>query len=74
MYRDDLIRAQRAAKKLTQQQVADKSKVNINTYRAIENGKENIEVSTLQKVADALGLPMNHLFEPHSSSVHRLAA
>lgn len=66
MYRDDLIRARRAAKKWTQEQTAKKSGVNINTYRAIENGKATVEIITLSKVASTLGLPMSSLFDSTS--------
>lgn len=71
MYRDDLIRAEQAAQKLTVEQLADKTKLNKNTISDIRNGKESVELPSLQKVADALGLPMSSLFD---SSPRRRAA
>lgn len=63
IYRDDLIRAKKAARKLTNEQIATKSGLHINTVREICNGKENIELPSLQKVANALGLSMSSLFD-----------
>lgn len=63
MYRDDLIRAEQAAQKLTVEQLALKSKLNKNTVSDIRHGKQNVELPSLKKVADALGLPLWRLFE-----------
>lgn len=64
MYRDDLIRAAQAVQNLTNEALAEKSGLNVNTISAIRRGKQHVEVPTLQKVADALGLTMQQLFEP----------
>ena len=63
MYRDDLIRAEQAAQNLTVEQLAEKSNLNKNTISNIRNGKESVELPSLQKVADALGLSMSELFQ-----------
>jgi transcriptional regulator with XRE-family HTH domain len=68
MYRDDLIRATQGAKNLTNEALADLSGLNVNTISAIRRGKEHVEVPTLKKVADALGLTMQQLFEPKAET------
>lgn len=64
MYRDDLIRAAMGAQKMSQAALAEKSDLNPNTISAICRGKENVEIPTLKKVADALGLSLQELFTP----------
>lgn len=64
MYRDDLIRAAMGAQNMSQGALAEKSDLNPNTISAICRGKERIEIPTLKKVADALGLSMQELFTP----------
>lgn len=62
MYRDDLIRAKKAARKLTLEDLETKTGLNKNTISDICNGKENIELQSLQKIALALGISMSDLF------------
>jgi transcriptional regulator with XRE-family HTH domain len=62
MYRADLIRAEMGRQNLSRAALAAKSRLNVNTVAAICRGKERIEVPTLKKVADSLGLPMADLF------------
>lgn len=64
MYRDDLIRSEQAARRLTLEQLAEKSGVHQHTVRAICNGKETVQVATLNKVATALNISLHRLFEP----------
>jgi len=51
----DKIKAVRKAKGLTQSGLADKLKISQQVISRIENGGENISLSTFKKVADALG-------------------
>jgi transcriptional regulator with XRE-family HTH domain len=64
MYRDDLIRAEMGRQNLARATLAEKAGLNINTVYAICRGKEHVEVPTLAKVAESLGLTMQQLFEP----------
>jgi len=69
MYRDDLIRAAMGAQNLSQAALAKQTRLNPNTISAICRGKETVEVPTLKKVADALGLSMGELFTPKAEQV-----
>ena len=62
-YRDDLIRAAQAALKKTNEDLAELSGLSVGTISAIRNGGD-ARVSSLRKVASALGVPMQQLFEP----------
>lgn len=62
-YRDDLIRAAQAALKKTNEELAELSGLSVGTISAIRNGGD-ARVSSLRKVASALGVPMQQLFEP----------
>lgn len=68
MYRDDLIRAAMGSQNITRAALAEKSGLNVNTITAICRGKENIEIPTLQKVANALGLEMADLFRANEKA------
>lgn len=67
MYRDDLIRANKAAKKLTLEDLEKSTGLNKNTISDICNGKESIELLSLQKVVAALGLSMSEVFDSRIS-------
>lgn len=71
MYRDDLIRAKKAAKKLTIEDLVTVTGLNKNTISDICNGKDNPELNSLKKVAEALDIDLETLF---SKSRRRLAA
>jgi transcriptional regulator with XRE-family HTH domain len=62
-YRDDLIRAEQAAQKKTNEDLAGLSGLSVGTISAIRNGGD-ARVSSLRKVVSALGVPMPRLFEP----------
>ena len=64
MYRADLIRAEMGRQNLSRAALAARSHLNVNTVAAICRGKERVEVPTLARVADSLGLTMQQLFEP----------
>jgi transcriptional regulator with XRE-family HTH domain len=63
-YRDDKIRAVQAAKKLTDQELAEAAGVGRTAVSQITNGQWDGRLSTLRKVGDALGLSLQELFEP----------
>jgi transcriptional regulator with XRE-family HTH domain len=65
-YRADLIRAAMASPKpkLTNEDVAEKAGLSAFTVSAIRNGHPDVRLSSLVKVADALGLDMQQLFAP----------
>ncbi len=60
-YRYDLINAAMGARRLTNEDVARLSRLNVNSISKIRNGGE-VRVGNLKKVADALGLEMSVLF------------
>ncbi len=64
MYRNDLIRAEMGRQNLSRAALAEKARLNVRTVSAICRGKEHVEVPTLEKVAESLGLTMQQLFEP----------
>lgn len=68
-YRDDLIRAAQAALKKTNGELAELSGLSTGTISAIRNGGD-ARVSSLRKVASALGVPMPRLFEPKQEVEH----
>ena len=58
------LRVFRAKAKLSQKELADKSGVCETTISFIENGKQGmIRMSTLQKIAEALGVGVEQLLE-----------
>ncbi|HYL99769.1 MAG TPA: helix-turn-helix transcriptional regulator [Blastocatellia bacterium] len=63
-YRDDKIRARMAAERITQEQLAARAGLTRQTINAIANGKvANVQLPTLQAIADALGLKLAELFD-----------
>ena len=52
----DTIKARRASLQVTQEQLAEVCGVGLRTLKQFESGKGNPTISTLQKIADALGL------------------
>lgn len=57
------IRELREAKKMTQEELADKSGVSRGTISALENGSmRNTTSKTLLKLAQALGTSVEHIF------------
>lgn len=72
MYRDDLIRAKKAANKLTLEDLEKETGLNKNTISDICNGKESVELKSLKKVVEALGLHLSDVFDS-KISVRKLA-
>ncbi|PWU01150.1 MAG: XRE family transcriptional regulator [Bacteroidetes bacterium] len=58
------IRKIREAKKLTQLQIEVDSGVNRTDISKIENGKKNIELLTILKIAEALDVEVYEFFSP----------
>ena len=56
-----VIRQQREAKGFTQEGFADHIQMHRAYYGALENGKKNLQLSTLEKVCDGLGAPMSQV-------------
>jgi DNA-binding XRE family transcriptional regulator len=52
----------RMIKDLTQQEIADKIGVHVNTYAAWEQNPERIELQYCKKIAEALGEDLNSIF------------
>jgi len=49
---------------MTAEQLAEKTGLGLTTISAIRNGHPNPKTTTLQKVAEALGLTLAELFTP----------
>lgn len=65
MYRDDIIRAEMAAQRITEEILAEKTRLNRTTISELRNGKAvNPTVLTLSKIARELKIPLSSLFEP----------
>lgn len=69
MYRDDLIRAAKAAKQLTNDDIAKAAGLSSPTISGICNGDRDIKLKTLQSVAGVLGLQMDDLFTPKPEEI-----
>ena len=59
----------RNLKGLTTEQVAEKAKLNLNDYKALESGKVAVSVEKLEKVCDVLGVDFKEWFENDKSNV-----
>ncbi len=62
------IRSIRTRKGFTQKQMADKSKLNINTLSMVEKGKTSPSIGTLQRLARALDVPIAEFFDSSESA------
>lgn len=67
-YRADLIRAEIGRQKMTHEELAEKSGVNRTTISGIVNEKSDPLVSTLQKIATALGINLATLFQKQDTA------
>lgn len=60
---ENKVREYREKRKLTQEELATKSGVNRATISKLENGEDvDIKKSTMQKLADALGVKVYRIF------------
>jgi len=53
----------RAKKRLSQSDVYKKIAMDRSYFSAIENGKKNVTIGVLEKLADALGVPVSDLLK-----------
>lgn len=65
MYRDDIIRAEMAAQRITEETLAEETGLSRSTISEVRNGKGNPTVSTLSIIAKKLQIPLARLFEPN---------
>lgn len=56
-----VIRKRREARGFTQEGFADHIRMHRAYYGALENGKKNLQLSTLERVCDGLGAPMSEI-------------
>ncbi len=63
-YRDDLLRAEKGRLNWSNGRIAKEAELSIPTVRAVLSGDPNVMLITVEKVARALGVPMQRLFEP----------
>ena len=52
----------RHSQHMTQEQLARKVNIPLNTLSAYERGKRNLPLERLAKIADALGMPVQHFY------------
>jgi transcriptional regulator with XRE-family HTH domain len=62
MYRNDKIKEKQAEKGWSNEVLAERAGVNVNTISAVRNGKP-VRSTTLETVAATLGLPMVEVYE-----------
>ena len=62
------LRSERKRLRLTQEQLAEKSRISLSYYRAIELGTKFPALENLEKIAQALGVAPYRLFLDSSSS------
>jgi MerR family transcriptional regulator, light-induced transcriptional regulator len=64
------INALRKEKGISQQQLADGASLNRVYISAVENGKENISIGALCRIADALEIPIADLLKPDLAAIY----
>jgi transcriptional regulator with XRE-family HTH domain len=57
------IRRLRDERQLTQEQLAHKAKISLGYLARLETGRHDPKLSTLRKIAKALGVPVTELLE-----------
>lgn len=60
-YTGDMIRKYRTEKRLTQKKLGELCGIADSNIRKYESGNQNPKIETLQKIADALDIPVNRL-------------
>lgn len=58
------IRSLRKARKLSQEQLAERADLHYTMIGSVERGERNITLENLSKIAKGLGVPMRELFPP----------
>lgn len=64
----ELVREYRLSKKLTQQELAEKSDLSLPFVNLIENNRRNLSVDTLLKILTALDIEPSDFFRPLSQT------
>ena len=64
----ELVREYRLSKKLTQQELAEKSDLSLPFINLIENNRRNLSVDTLLKILSAMGIDPSDFFRPLSET------
>ena len=64
----ELVREYRLSKKLTQQELAEKSDLSLPFINLIENNRRNLSVDTLLKILSAMEIDPSDFFRPLSES------
>lgn len=62
MYRNDLIRSKIVNMGLNKSTFADRSGLGLNTARKLWDGATNIELTSLKRAGEFLGIPLEQLF------------
>jgi transcriptional regulator with XRE-family HTH domain len=62
-----VIRKRREARSYTQEGFADHIRMHRAYYGALENGKKNLQLSTLERVCDGLNAPMSEIIRDAES-------
>jgi transcriptional regulator with XRE-family HTH domain len=62
-----VIRKQRESRGFTQEGFADHIQMHRAYYGALENGKKNLQLSTLERVCDGLTVPMSQIIRDAES-------
>lgn len=70
---NEKIRSIREAKGLTQEQVAEKLGICVNSYGDIERGDSDIKLSRLEKIAEVFEIRLSELFELNEKSAINIA-
>lgn len=67
LYRDDLIRSAKAAKRISNETIATNNQMSTTTVSKICNGKTNVELESLRKVAAELGFEIEVQFKKRAA-------
>ena len=65
---EELVREYRLSKKLTQQELAEKSDLSLPFINLIENNRRNLSVDTLLKILSAMDIDPSDFFRPLSET------
>ena len=71
------IRSLRKARKLSQEELAERAELHYTMIGAVERGERNITLENLAKIAKGLRLPLREIFPPeskHAESAKELVA
>ena len=57
------IRAERTARKMTQEELADRSELSKGFISQLERGEKSLTIASLEKIVEGLGISFSDLFE-----------